>query len=684
MNRRFTSLLIANRGEIVVRVATTAREMGLRTIAVHSAADRGAPHVRACDASVDIGGAAPAESYLDTAKILAAARASGAEAIHPGYGFLSENADFAEAVAKAGLVWVGPPPEAIRAMGHKAAARRQAAAWGAPVLEGYDDEGQSEATLAAAARRIGFPVMIKASAGGGGRGMRRVERARDFADAARSAAAEAKKALGDARLILERAVEGARHIEIQILADTHGNVVHLGERDCSIQRRHQKIVEEAPSPFVDEALRQKMGASAVMLAQKIGYVGAGTVEFLVDGAGAFTFMEMNTRLQVEHPVTEMVTGVDLVEQQLRIAMGEALDITQDDVWISGHAIEARLCAEAPGENYMPRTGVAAAWRPASFVRVDHALADGAVVSPHYDSMLAKLIAHGRSRDEAADLLARALDATTLLGVETNRAFLAGLARHEAFVVGEDVTTAFLGAHYADDASRAVAPDARAWAVAAWLSAVATETAVPEVWRGWSSSAPMPLRWKLSHGGAVREGRVHATPHGARVEEGESSNAIVGAPGAPGDAFTARVDGHDVSVAYARCGDALWLHTRTAGALAGQAAQAEPPHAGEAPAVRRSIAGDFCFVDLRLAPPARDVAAEAGAVAARMNGKVAAVLVKAGARVKAGDALMTLEAMKMEHVIAAPADARVKAVLARTGEQVAPGQVLVELEAEKAS
>jgi geranyl-CoA carboxylase alpha subunit len=652
--RRFTSLLIANRGEIVVRVAATTREMGLRTIAVHSAADRGAPHVRACEVSVDIGGAAPAESYLDAAKILAAAKSSGAEAIHPGYGFLSENADFAEAVTKAGLVWVGPPPEAIRAMGDKAAARRQAAAWGAPVLEGYDDEDQSEAALAAAARRIGFPVMIKASAGGGGRGMRRVEKAKDFADAAKSAAAEAKKAFGDARLILERAVDGARHIEIQILADRHGNVVHLGERDCSIQRRHQKIIEEAPSPFVDEALRQKMGASAVMLAQKIGYVGAGTVEFLVDSERAFTFMEMNTRLQVEHPVTEMVTGVDLVEQQLRIAMGEALDITQDDVWLSGHAIEARLCAEAPGENYMPRTGVAAAWRPASFVRVDHALADGAAVSPHYDSMLAKVIAHGRTRAEAADLLARALDATTLLGVETNRAFLAGLARHEAFVAGEDVTTAFLGAHYATDESRAVAPAARAWAVAAWLSAVTTDALTPDPWRGWSSSAPMPIRWKLSHGAAVREGRVHATPHGARVGEGESSVAIVGAPPAPGETGVVHVDGLAATIAWVRTGEAIWL----------------------------SLDGDFAFANLRLSPPARDVTAEAGAIAARMNGKVVSVLVKPGARVKAGDALVTLEAMKMEHVIAAPADARVKAVLASAGEQVAPGQVLVELESEK--
>ncbi len=656
--KRFSSLLIANRGEIVARIAHTAREMGLRTVAIHSAADRGAPHVSTCDSAIDIGGAAPSESYLVIEKIFDAARISGAEAIHPGYGFLSENADFADAVAAAGLVWVGPPASAIRAMGDKAAARRQAAVWGAPVVPGYDDEDQSEAALMAAAKRIGFPVMIKASAGGGGRGMRRIEKAKDFPDALKSAATEAKKAFGDARLILERAIDRPRHIEIQVLADAQGNVVHLGERDCSIQRRHQKIIEEAPSPALDEATRQKMGACAVMIAEKIGYVGAGTVEFLLDTEGAFTFMEMNTRLQVEHPVTEMITGVDLVEQQLRVAMGEALDITQDDVWISGHAMEARLCAESPGDDYMPRTGVVAAWRSAGFARTDHALADGAIVGPHYDSMLAKVIVHGRTRQEAADMLARALDATTLLGVDTNRAFLARLARHVAFVSGENVTTAFLADHFSDRDARAMPPDNLAWAIAAWLSAVAPSGRflVPAGWRDWSNAAPAPLRWKLAHGDETREGLVFATRGGARVEDGARVTLITGAPGCAGDTFDVRCDGVNVRVAYAWSEGALWL----------------------------SRDGDHAFTDLRLAPPVRDVSAEAGAVVARMNGKIAAILVQPGARVKAGDALVTLEAMKMEHVMTAPVAARVKTIGVTVGEQVAPGRVLVELEADTGS
>ncbi|MDX2233689.1 MAG: biotin carboxylase N-terminal domain-containing protein [Hyphomonadaceae bacterium] len=650
--RPFSSLLIANRGEIVVRIAHTAREMGLRTVAVHSAADRGAVHAAACDSAVDIGGAAPGESYLVVEKILAAARASCAEAIHPGYGFLSENAAFADAVEAAGLVWIGPPASAIRAMGDKAAARKRAAGWGAPVLAGYDNEDQTEAALTAAAKRIGYPVMIKASAGGGGRGMRRVEKARDFAEAVRSAAAEALKAFGDGRLVLERAVDDARHIEIQVLADAHGAVVHLGERDCSIQRRHQKIIEEAPSPAVDEALRQRMGAVAVQIAREIGYVGAGTVEFLLDADKAFTFMEMNTRLQVEHPVTELVTGVDLVEQQLRVAMGEPLDITQDDVWISGHAVEARLCAEAPGEDFMPRTGALAAWSPAPFVRTDHALAVGSVVGPHYDSMLAKIIAHGRTRAEAVDTLARALESTQALGVETNRAFLARVARSAAFRGGDDVTTAFIARHFPDNAARALDPETPVWAIAGWLSAVATPARewAPPAWRDWSNAAPVPLRWRLRYGERIGEGRVFARGCVARVVVDDRDVEIVGAPGAQGVVFDVMVDGAPQRVAYAWSEGMLWV----------------------------SLGGDHAFEDLRLAPPARDLKAQAGAVAARMNGKIVAVLVEVGARVAAGTPLVTLEAMKMEHVMVALADARVAAVHVTAGEQVAPGRVLVDL------
>jgi geranyl-CoA carboxylase alpha subunit len=661
MARDFASILIANRGEIVVRIAATAHEMGLRTIAVHSDADRDAPHVAACDTSVAIGGDAPSDSYLVIAKILAAARSSGAEAIHPGYGFLSENAAFAEAVEAAGLVWIGPPPAAIRSMGDKAAARRQAAAWGAPVVAGYDDEDQSEAALSAAAKRIGFPVMIKASAGGGGRGMRRVDKAKDFADAVRAAAREAEKAFGDVRLVLEKAMARARHVEIQVLADSHGNVVHLGERDCSIQRRHQKVIEEAPSPVLDEKTRQVMGACAVMIAQKIGYVGAGTVEFLVDDGGGFTFMEMNTRLQVEHPVTEMITGVDLVEQQIRVARGEALDITQDDVWFSGHAIEARLCAESPADDYMPRTGRIATWSPGCGARSDHALADGVTVSPFYDSMLAKVIVHAPTRSEAAAALARALEDTRLLGVENNRAFLARLARHPKFADGADVTTAFLAEEFATVDSRATAPGVVDWAIAAWLSAVSgpDRDVTPAAWRDWSNALPLPRRWKLCCGDDTRDGVVLSKAGAGVVLLGQQSTRIEGVPPPPGAWGDIRVDGAPARIAFALANGSVWL--------------------------QRHGAGDFRFADLRLAPPVRaQKAGEAGVVTASMNGKVAAVLVKEGARVKAGDALITLEAMKMEHVSAAPGDARVKSIAVSVGDQVAPGQVLVELEPERVS
>ncbi|MBL8558860.1 MAG: ATP-grasp domain-containing protein [Hyphomonadaceae bacterium] len=656
--RPFSSILIANRGEIVVRIAHTARELGLRTIGVYSDPDRDAAHVAACDSAVDIGGAAPADSYLVAQKILDAARASGAEAIHPGYGFLSENAAFADAVETAGLVWIGPPAAAIRAMGDKAAARRQAAEWGAPVVAGYDDEDQGEAALVAAAKRIGFPIMIKASAGGGGRGMRRVDKAKDFAAAARAAAAEALKAFGDSRLVLEKAVDRPRHIEIQVLADAHGNVVHLGERDCSIQRRHQKIIEEAPSPALDEKTRAAMGACAVMITEKVGYVGAGTVEFLLDAAGQFTFMEMNTRLQVEHPVTEMITGVDLVEQQIRIARGEVMDLTQDDIWFSGHAIEARLCAESPVDDYMPRTGEVLAWKTPT-TRVDHALRTGATVSPHYDSMLAKVIVHAPSRQEATEALARALDDTRLLGVETNRAFLAKLARDEAFQKGEDVTTAFLAERYGDAASRGVAASDNLWAIAAWITACggASRSAIPASWRDWSNAAPLPLRWKLEGAGETREGLARAEQCGATVERGESVVRIDGVIGEAGETFDARVGGRGLRVTHVLADGALWI-TEQGG-------------------------GDHRFKDLRLAPPVRAIsAAEAGAVSATMNGKIAAVLVAAGAAVKSGDALVTLEAMKMEHVMTAPANGRVKAITVAVGEQVSPGQVLVELEPEK--
>ena len=420
----FSSLLVANRGEIALRVMRTAKRMGLRTVAVFSDADRDAPHVRAADTAIHIGGSSPKESYLNIKAIL---QAEG-DAVHPGYGFLSENAEFAEAVVKSGRVWIGPPPAAIKAMGDKANAKAIAAKAGVPVLPTYDKNPE-------------FPVMIKALAGGGGRGIRMVFSQNEFPDALKTAQSEARHSFGDSRVLLEKALLNPRHVEVQIFADNHGHCIHLGERDCSVQRRHQKLVEESPSPAVDAKLRAEMGAAAIAAARAVGYVGAGTVEFLLED-GKFWFMEMNTRLQVEHPVTEALTGFDLVEWQLRVADGEPLPAKQEDVRLSGHAIEVRLCAEDPEQNFLPQAGTLAQWRPSTAVRVDHALESGMAIPPFYDSMIAKLIAHAPTRDEARAKLAAALDETVALGLPTNKAFLASVLRDQSFSKGE-ATTDFL-------------------------------------------------------------------------------------------------------------------------------------------------------------------------------------------------------------------------------------------------
>ncbi len=672
--RTLNRLLIANRGEIAVRIARTARRMGIATIAVCSDADRGAPHVLACDEHVPIGGTVPADSYLVAAKILAASRATGAQAIHPGYGFLSENAAFAAAVEAAGHVFVGPPAAAIESMGDKARARQRMAAAGIPVVPGYDGEAQEETRLVAEAVRIGFPVMVKAAAGGGGRGMRRVERAEDLPAALASAASEAAKAFGDGRLILERAVIEPRHVEIQVFADTHGHVVHLGERDCSVQRRHQKIVEEAPSPAVDPVLRERMGQAAVAVAREIGYVGAGTVEFLLDREGRFYFMEMNTRLQVEHPVTELVTGLDLVELQLRVARGEPLALAQEDVRLHGHAIEVRLCAEEPADEFLPRSGPVLDWRPEPLARCDHALAAGMMVSPLYDSMLAKVIAHGATRSEALDRLALALDRTALLGVTSNRAFLARVLRHPAFVEGTSVSTAFIEHHFSAGSDRGAAPDAATWSLAAWLSLAAAPEGSRDrgdglAWRDWTNARPLPVPWRLrwrapqalaDRAGLEQAGQVRLVPGGATLHSGDPAEAdvgptaVAGTPVPPCTDGEAMVDGVAVAYRYAWDGDTLWLHTRR---------------------------GDFAFDCLRRAPrrSAAEAAAQADEVRAAINGRVLEVAVAAGAEVAAGQRLCTLEAMKMEHELRAPRSGRLAAVEVAAGQQVAPGQVLMRYE-----
>jgi geranyl-CoA carboxylase alpha subunit len=635
------SLLVANRGEIARRVMRTARRMGIRTIAVYSDADRDALHVRDADAAVRIGGAAPRDSYLNIAAIIAAATQSGADAVHPGYGFLAENADFAQAVIDAGLTWIGPSPAAIRQMGDKAQAKRIARDAGVPTIPGYDDADQSDAVLTEAARRIGCPVMIKAAAGGGGRGMRLVATEADFAAAVKAARSEAEHAFGDGRLLLERALSGARHIEVQVFADQHGNVVHLGERDCSVQRRHQKLIEESPSPAVNADLRERMGAAAVALARAVSYAGAGTVEFLLGDDGQFYFMEMNTRLQVEHPVTEAITGYDLVAWQIRVARGERFTRQQPDIRLSGHAIEARLCAEDAARNFLPQAGRITLWAPDDGVRIDHALETGAEVSPYYDSMIAKVIAHGRTRDEARERLARALDATATLGITTNKAFLAAVLRDDEFAAG-GATTDFL-AHRNIEASSA--PGATSLAIAATLLA---RSAGHGEHNSWSTNPARVMR--LTFG--THDVALTYSDDVYRAEIGDTSIAVRILSLNPPQARIALDGAADETVAFVVDGDAIHL------ARGGQS---------------------YSLTNTTHAPVARAAAASDGRLVAPMNGRIAAVHAVSGDTAEAGRALIVMEAMKMEHALSVPQAMRVKAVHVVPGAQVRPGQLLVELE-----
>ena len=644
----FSKVLVANRGEIAIRVMRTARAMGCRTVAVYSTADADAEHVRQADQSVWIGESLPAQSYLNIAAIVDAALASGAQAVHPGYGFLAENAAFAQACRDAGLVFIGPSPEAIRAMGDKAGAKRLMQAAGVPCIPGYQGEDQSQPALAAEAARIGWPVMIKATAGGGGRGMRLVPSAGAFAELLQSAQSEALNAFGDAAVILERAIALPRHIEIQVFADRHGNAIHLGERDCSVQRRHQKVIEESPSPAVSAALRERMGATAVAAAKAIGYEGAGTLEFLLDADGHYWFMEMNTRLQVEHPVTEAVTGLDLVELQLRIAAGEALPLTQQDVRMSGHAIEVRLCAEDPRQGFLPQSGMLAAWRPSPALRTEHALRDGAAVPPFYDSMIAKLVAHGRTRDEARQRLLAGLQDTVALGVATNQQLLQRTLAHPVFASGA-ATTAFI-AEQLDDW---LAPDAAAEARATLLAALLLQLGE----HGWPSPLahrlPNALRFALD--GTNCQARVQ--PLGAGrfdISVGEHPPVRIDLLALPGEGhvrFCCNGLAEQAVVARGSAGR-LFFHFR------GQ---------------------PFQLDDLTHVAVAREgVAAADGLLRASMNGRVIALLAAEGDTVAAGQPLVTLEAMKMEHVHCAPRAGRLAALHVAVGAQVAVRHVVAEI------
>ncbi|PYB84331.1 MULTISPECIES: acetyl-CoA carboxylase biotin carboxylase subunit [Pseudomonas] len=643
-----TTLLVANRGEIACRVMRTAKAMGLTTVAVHSATDRDARHSREADIRVDLGGSKAADSYLVIDKLLAAAKASGAQAIHPGYGFLSENAGFARAIEQAGLIFLGPPASAIDAMGSKSAAKALMEAAGVPLVPGYHGEAQDLETFRAAAERIGYPVLLKASAGGGGKGMKVVEEESQLADALASAQREAQSSFGDARMLVEKYVLKPRHVEIQVFADQHGHCLYLNERDCSIQRRHQKVVEEAPAPGLSPELRKAMGEAAVRAAQAIGYVGAGTVEFLLDARGEFFFMEMNTRLQVEHPVTEAITGLDLVAWQIRVACGEPLPLTQEQVPLIGHAIEVRLYAEDPANEFLPATGTLALYResaPGEGRRVDSGVSEGDVVSPFYDPMLGKLIAWGQDREQARLRLLAMLDEFAIGGLKTNIAFLRRILAHPAFAEAE-LDTGFIPRHQDVLLPPPQALPAQFWEAAAeaWLQGE------PAQHRQDDPASPWTLRDGLRLGLPARSS-LHL-----------------------------QCDGHEQAVALERSAPSTYC-------LEGE--QLCHDHDGlrrRYLAVRRGGTLYLQWQGELHAVSAHDpiAAAEAshshqGGLGAPMNGSIVRVLVEPGQVVEAGTALVVLEAMKMEHSIRAPHDGTVKALFCQEGDMVSEGTVLVELE-----
>jgi len=645
-------LLIANRGEIAVRIIASAALEGLATVAVYTQDDRGCAHVARAAEAVALPGTGAA-GYLDIGAVIAAAATAGADAIHPGYGFLAENADFAHQCSERGVAFVGPSPQALEAFGDKSRARALAARLGIPVPRGTD----GPATLEEAGRFLdglgpGGAVMIKAVAGGGGRGMRLVSDQAAFPDALRSARSEAKAAFGDGTVILERAIENPRHIEIQVFGDRYGNAIHLGERDCSVQRRHQKLIEEAPSPAVSPKLRHSMGEVAVAAVRSLRYEGAGTLEFLLDRSGEFYFMEMNTRLQVEHPVTEAITGLDLVELQLRVARGEPLGLVQEEITFSGHAIEVRLCSEDAGHDFMPQSGKMARWQMPDGVRVEHALKSGAEIPPFYDSMIAKLIGFGATREEARGKLICALEQTIAFGVTTNQGFLISCLRHPVFARGE-ATTAFIGDHRDELlAQKGAASDA---ALAALLLYVTHPHAPP--WRkGRSLAATFLVPMRIEIDGTAQELEIRRERQGFYDVTLDGSEHRFEIDELASDVIRFRTSGVMESVTYSRDGDRLYFL-----------------HRGLTRAVR----------DLSLAAPESAAASGGdGKVRAAMNGRVVAVLVKPGDRVVAGQPVMTLEAMKMEHVHVAGIAGTVSAIDVAEGEQVTTGKIVVEIEMDK--
>ncbi|WP_422909368.1 acetyl/propionyl/methylcrotonyl-CoA carboxylase subunit alpha [Pseudomonas sp. MAC6] len=642
------TLLVANRGEIACRVMRTAKAMGIQTVAVHSAIDASARHLREADLAVNLGGAKPADSYLLIDKLITAAKASGAQAIHPGYGFLSENAGFARAIEAAGLIFLGPPASAIDAMGSKSAAKALMEAAGVPLVPGYHGEAQDVETFRKAAEQIGYPVLLKAAAGGGGKGMKVVERESELAEALASAQREAQSSFGDSRMLVEKYVLKPRHVEIQVFADQHGNCLYLNERDCSIQRRHQKVVEEAPAPGLSPELRRAMGEAAVKAAQAIGYVGAGTVEFLLDERGDFFFMEMNTRLQVEHPVTELITGLDLVAWQIRVARGEPLPITQEQVPLIGHAIEVRLYAEDPDNDFLPATGTLTLYREANAGpgrRIDSGVSEGDEVSPFYDPMLGKLIAWGENREEARLRLLAMLKETCVGGVKTNLAFLSRVLAHPAFANAE-LDTGFIPRHEAQLLPPATDLPTEFWQLAAeaFVQSEAPQQRHDDFHSPWSRNNGLRL-------GLPAETDLHLSCQNER-QVIRLRHAATSTVQLQSETLSVESNGVRQQHLAIRRGDTLYLH-----------------YAGELRSIQR--------VD-----PIAEVEAshqQHGGLTAPMNGSIVRVLVEAGQQVEAGTALVVLEAMKMEHSIRAPHAGTVKALYCSEGEMVSEGTVLVELE-----
>ncbi|WP_305080390.1 MULTISPECIES: ATP-binding protein [unclassified Microbulbifer] len=656
------TLLVANRGEIAVRIIRTARSEGYRTVAIYSEPDRDALHARMADTAVAIGGCSPQESYLDIGKILDAAQRAGANAVHPGYGFLSENADFARACAESGLLFVGPPAQAIEAMANKRRAKALVADAGVPCIPGFaaGDAVADDNDLVRAAEEIGYPLMIKAADGGGGRGMRLVESAEELQAHLRSARSEARSAFGSDEVILEKALVNARHVEVQVFADNHGNIVHLGERDCSVQRRHQKIVEESPSPAVDTGLRQRMGSAAIAAAGACDYRGAGTVEFLLDESGNFYFLEMNTRLQVEHPVTEMVTGLDLVAWQLSVARGEPLPVTQDEIQLCGHAIEVRLYAEDPDRDFLPQTGEVLHWRtPAGDgIRCDHAVINGGLVSPYYDPMLGKLITAGRDREQARLRMLDALARLELIGPKHNGYFLNRLVADPLFAAGQ-ATTAFLG-------------NEGRYLVEAPESAQATprHAAIAVVLMHHGLLDPADLR---RHRADWRSGD-HSTPLVYRLQQENNSFECQLLP-LRARHYRVHCEGLTLEMALMRSAEKQVL-------LAVDGVEETVVFHHRASELVTLVGGrQLAWRDCTHAPARTMEGPASGTLKAPMDGTVVELCVEQGQPVRKGDSVAVVEAMKMEHALRADCDGVIAELAARPGEQVRGGQLLVRIEPE---